>query len=228
MKGFDNALQRSIDYKGRNDTFRPIPTADLSENNSQIDDIELSASNHNNYVFHQKYNIKYTRIGNCIAFGFDKDMIPKYIIGPHWYLFTVMQFVILGLCIFLYNMFLYRLSIWLRLLFILLMLIVYGTYFYTFIINPGVVLNKEKDDVRSTSCSKCGCFYDNRIKVSHCNFCGVCIEYPDHHCVWTGKCIGGNNKFSFYSFIISVGIAYTYLIICVIFACVSDGEIKRK
>ena len=31
-----------------------------------------------------------------------------------------------------------------------------------------------------------------------------CIEKHDHHCFWTGHCIGKNNKISFVIFIISV------------------------
>jgi hypothetical protein len=30
-------------------------------------------------------------------------------------------------------------------------------------------------------------------EAEHCDLCGVCIYYIDHHCVFFGKCVAGNN-----------------------------------
>ena len=35
----------------------------------------------------------------------------------------------------------------------------------------------------------------------HCYECDACIIELDHHCPWTGKCIGKNNLFYFYGFL---------------------------
>ena len=52
----------------------------------------------------------------------------------------------------------------------------------------------------------------------HCDDCNVCIEGDlhyiigyDHHCPWTGKCIGKGNIIYFRIFIWSTGIYLTYL-----------------
>lgn len=34
----------------------------------------------------------------------------------------------------------------------------------------------------------------------HCNECDICIKDYDHHCPWTGKCIGKANLSGFYVF----------------------------
>ena len=45
---------------------------------------------------------------------------------------------------------------------------------------------------------------------SHCDLCDICIEKYDHHCVWTGHCIGKNNKITFYIFVPSIFILLFY------------------
>ena len=35
----------------------------------------------------------------------------------------------------------------------------------------------------------------------HCYECGVCVDRLDHHCPWTGKCIGKGNLVYFYAFL---------------------------
>ncbi len=40
----------------------------------------------------------------------------------------------------------------------------------------------------------CGhCHFDRPMYARHCNYCGACIDGLDHHCPWSGKCIGENN-----------------------------------
>lgn len=50
----------------------------------------------------------------------------------------------------------------------------------------------------------CGiCKLGQLPKTVHCNDCDVCILELDHHCPWTGKCIGKDNLKPFYTFLIS-------------------------
>jgi palmitoyltransferase ZDHHC9/14/18 len=48
-------------------------------------------------------------------------------------------------------------------------------------------------------CSRCE--LSRPVGASHCYDCEVCITDLDHHCPWTGKCIGKKNLYFFYSFL---------------------------
>ena len=49
-------------------------------------------------------------------------------------------------------------------------------------------------------CSTCHIF--RGPGVSHCKKCNNCVENFDHHCPWLGNCIGKNNYFYFFIFLI--------------------------
>lgn len=62
-------------------------------------------------------------------------------------------------------------------------------------------------------CSRCE--LSRPVGASHCYDCEVCVTDLDHHCPWTGKCIGKKNVYFFYSFL-------TFLTIHIIFVgCVT-------
>ena len=45
------------------------------------------------------------------------------------------------------------------------------------------------------------CRIVRKKKTVHCKDCNVCVIDYDHHCPWTGKCIGGKNLTFFYVFL---------------------------
>ena len=49
-------------------------------------------------------------------------------------------------------------------------------------------------------CQTCNIF--RGPAVSHCKKCDNCVENFDHHCPWLGNCIGKNNYFYFFIFLI--------------------------
>lgn len=49
-------------------------------------------------------------------------------------------------------------------------------------------------------CRKCGC-KRTHDRVNHCSRCDRCVEYMDHHCIFTDNCIGRRNYKYFFQFV---------------------------
>ncbi len=65
-------------------------------------------------------------------------------------------------------------------------------------------------------CSRCE--MSRPVGASHCYDCEVCVKDLDHHCPWTGKCIGRKNLYFFYLFL-------TFLTLHIIFVgCVTGMQ----
>jgi hypothetical protein len=97
----------------------------------------------------------------------------------------------------------------------LLFHIIYYTYIVNilivFLINPGIPQKKDciNNNLRDKNkkyikCRKCNIIVPEELKMNHCSYCEVCIIKHDHHCIWTGKCIGKNNIIFFFIFIFSL------------------------
>jgi len=77
--------------------------------------------------------------------------------------------------------------------------------------DPGIVMPKRvsKLDMGNVSqihpetgevfCTKCTAYRPSG--AMHCYRCNVCVEGMDHHCPWSGKCIGRKNLRYFYAFL---------------------------
>ena len=89
------------------------------------------------------------------------------------------------------------------------------SFLFTIIANPGIperkyyyndyIKNINKDDEKNYErCKICNIITPNYMKVCHCVFCDVCVVNQDHHCTCLGKCIGKNNWFLFYLFIVTL------------------------
>lgn len=62
--------------------------------------------------------------------------------------------------------------------------------------DPGIVFESDIDleagmSVMMIECGRCDMKRPNT--ASHCYDCNVCVDELDHHCPWTGKCIGKKN-----------------------------------
>ena len=103
--------------------------------------------------------------------------------------------------------------------------IVYGTtctmYGITSLINPGIEmtmpdLDSDLDALveEKRICNICSVVKTDR-DTFHCDDCDVCIKSYDHHCPWTGKCIGANNIYPFYAWLVSIIVALLFSVLVV-------------
>ena len=157
----------------------------------------------------QKQNYFYKKLGNSYSFFGDIYGNPKIIIGPHWPLYALVTFVF-SLGFFSMIIFLGKyISAFIKIVGFIVYFLFLFSYSYTALINPGY----PKHDIDSITgeprkkfyyCSTCQMFVNREKKTEHCYDCNICVEGHDHHCPWTGKCIGKNNLTSFYIFIFSI------------------------
>ena len=174
----------------------------------------------------------YKKLGNTFAFFGDIYGNPKIIIGPHWYLFIYVTFSFtLAFFIEIILFFKYT-SKFMKILGNILYFIFLFSYSYTALINPGF----PKYDIDSVTgeprkkfyyCSSCKIWVSREKKTLHCSDCNICIEGLDHHCPWTGKCIGNKNLISYYIFVPSSFILIIYYI-CLISLLNKDSLFNKN
>ena len=123
---------------------------------------------------------------------------PRIIIGPDWPLYAFVTFV-LSLGFFSMIIFLGKyLPVFIKVVGFIIYFTFLFSYSYTALINQGY----PKHDIDSVTgeprkkfyyCTTCKMYVNRERKTMHCSDCNICIEGYDHHCPWTGKCIGRNN-----------------------------------
>lgn len=87
-----------------------------------------------------------------------------------------------------------------------------------FVADPGLVRNYHHARSRHwTYCDHCESY--RPPGTVHCSSCQVCIAGYDHHCPWTGKCVGHGNIFFFKVFVL----ALAWLIILIIVLGILEG-----
>jgi len=175
-------------------------------------------SDQNRPITHKYF---YSKLGNSLSFFGDEKGNPLIILGPHWP-------CPLAVCI-IFSSFFFWVSIFFRklisynsyLIGFILYFIFLISYILTATLNPGypkhdeeTLFNKNKN--KTGYCTVCKIWISLEKKTQHCNFCNICIEGRDHHCPWTGKCIGRRNYIPFFIFVGSVMGFLTYCIYTVI------------
>ena len=92
--------------------------------------------------------------------------------------------------------------------------------------DPGIIpryhtssmLSDVYSEIKGTEinfCSICHIFRPNRAK--HCRHCDVCIDVFDHHCPWTGTCIGIRNYKYFMAFVFTVLLNTIYCLVSIVY-----------
>lgn len=176
------------------------------------------------------------RIGNMILLLGKKSTVYPYqlLVGPEWYCMSITYLLILVPTIFfliniasLYNN--PAVSIIGSLSLISLIL----AFSATACSDPGIVF---VDDTSDEENIKNATYMANRIEcsickiyrprtASHCYECGVCVEELDHHCPWTGKCIGKKNIRFFYAFLSLLCFHILFIVAAVIYSIAEKKDI---
>ena len=219
-KSSDESL--TINEKENNTDYEGLPILSQMEQikNSLEDYYQI---NYPEYKIYKLYNWTFIKMGKLLTFNFDKkNYIPKYSIGPQWYLTITLLIIIFVLTYFIYSTIYKDLAFYTKFFLFIFILIEYFFVFKTALTHTKVVMNKKQSTEESGFCNICKVYFNPNNKVQHCNFCNVCVEKMDHHCVWVGKCVAKNNTFYFYAMIGNICILYIYIIICGIFMAVKD------
>ena len=158
--------------------------------------------------------IMFVKMGKLLTFNFSKsnNYIPKFSIGPNWYLTLVLLIIIFSLSSLLYKTIFYQLSHIKQVIYFLFIISIYFLVFCTSLVHPQIIMNKKKNTQEYGFCNICKVYYNPYDKVEHCDMCKVCLPKMDHHCVWMGKCIANENTKYFYGTLIDIGIFYAYII----------------
>ena len=183
-----------------------------------------------NYTFFKVFGILCCKIGNTYTCNFDinNNNSPKICIGPHWYLAVVTN-ILIGVLVATLSYFLVELKspLWQKILYYFLGLCVFFFFNKCALVNPGIVQNKNRDNENICFCNNCQVYYNVNKHVEHCDMCGICVENMDHHCIWVGKCVAKNNRFSFYAMLVSIGFIYAFIILLSILKYTSNVRRKR-
>ena len=154
----------------------------------------------------EQEEFKINRKGNMKMFCYNKKGEPLIVIGPNWGLAFIMLITIdiISICYFyfLWNL-LFKFMLYIGIIIFLMQTII---YLIIILINPGIPSKelwlenyKNLDEVGTYRiCNICKVIMRNEDKTDHCDECNVCFIGADHHCPWTSKCVGKNNKKIFY------------------------------
>lgn len=84
--------------------------------------------------------------------------------------------------------------------------------------DPGIVyreVKKHDDDKALRFCSRCD--LERPLEARHCYDCDLCVLDLDHHCPWTGKCIGAKTINNFYAFLVTLLVHITFVVVFTIY-----------
>jgi hypothetical protein len=215
----DDTILDSNEVKPQN-SFPESIRVYINENGEENDKIKNNSTQKIGALNRNLSNYFYMKLGNTYTFFGDIYGNPKLIIGPHWPLYVFVTILFSLATYFVYSYFGKYINFFLKFIGIIIYLIFLISYTYTALINPGF----PKHDIDSITgeprkkfyyCNICKIWANLEKKTQHCPDCNICVEGNDHHCPWTGKCIGQKNLKSFIIFVCSVFVLFVYLIILI-------------
>lgn len=135
------------------------------------------------------------------------------VIGPDWPCVLMTYVVIIVPSFFVYVYLLHNL-VEEVIFFILFGVCIFGLT-TVFIADPGLVRKYHHARSRHwTYCDHCESF--RPPLTVHCSTCQVCVADYDHHCPWTGKCVGHGNIAYFKMFIVALSWLVVYVLVLAI------------
>mmetsp|Transcript_7218 Transcript_7218/g.13264 ORF Transcript_7218/g.13264 Transcript_7218/m.13264 type:complete len:138 (-) Transcript_7218:2076-2489(-) len=91
-----------------------------------------------------------------------------------------------------------------------------SSHTFTALKDPGVEFRKTEIEMTEQEPTERFCIICEQVQASgteHCSDCDLCIRGYDHHCPWTGKCIGEGNIYSFHIFVGSLLVSLIMIIL---------------
>lgn len=202
----------------------------LMENNqfqSSTNNSEEQKNKTKNSIKPKKYKF-YKYVGKTLFLFLDKYENPLLIIGPHWLMYIcfcgIISILMLGVYLTLWK----QIGTVMRILGIICFWTYFISYTHCSLYNPGYPKNDEGRNFGIPRneyylCVLCH-FYVKKSKLAHhCFDCDICIENHDHHCPWTGHCIGRNNYCSFYIF---VGSSFCIILYIAVAFCIGASSVN--
>ncbi|CAI5726265.1 unnamed protein product [Hyaloperonospora brassicae] len=149
------------------------------------------------------YGIRWRNVRNADA------VPPRCMMGPHWYLMVATWSCFSVLVVTVNVVTIGKAGMVERGAGVLLSGMCLTCYALVGCTNPGIVQRTDVPlDDTFTYCDHCESYRPEG--AMHCMDCRVCIEEYDHHCPWTGKCIGKRNVRYFYAWLFFLVLAFVY------------------
>uniref|UniRef100_K3WQW4 Palmitoyltransferase n=1 Tax=Globisporangium ultimum (strain ATCC 200006 / CBS 805.95 / DAOM BR144) TaxID=431595 RepID=K3WQW4_GLOUD len=150
--------------------------------------------------------------GNAAVYDASTTSTPTCMVGPHWWLMATTFTVFMGLALVITVLTYPRAGFGETITGVLLSSACLSMYAMVGCSNPGIVnrIDVAPDDTYSY-CDHCESYRPQG--ALHCMDCRVCIEGYDHHCPWTGKCVGRGNVRYFYAWLFFLVLAFVYEVI---------------
>lgn len=160
------------------------------------------------------------RYGNCYGFLPNAVGEPRCTIGPHCNSYPGPLFLCMFTTILLIGLLMIvevaaQISGWAVLLGVVMIGCCLTCFTAAALCNPGLELHKA--DAESNAENRAFCLVCEVIRqpgTMHCSDCDVCVQGFDHHCPWTGKCIGKGNLPYFYGFLTGVLGSILFIVVC--------------
>ena len=205
---------------------------DIKNYNKNINELTSNELYSNKKAKIPKLKFCCKKIGHTLCLLSDKMGNPLIMIGPHWPMYVCFCGLLsLGFFSFFYK-FYTTLNLFLKIFGIISFSIYFLSYTGTFLLNPGYPERNEDSlkgipRIKYKFCIECNIWERIDRNIFHCFECGVCVEGYDHHCPWTGKCIGRKTINYFYTFITSVFVFFLFFIIALIYIDHTGGKMKK-